>query len=185
MTWSLQVQHWMEVLILTTFKNNALTWTRTAVYTDDDQSSQTIIKQQKRFSHRMSVQNSQNWEVKPIPCTRKCKLLSRCFFLKSECRISMCQLATKALVGMAQNIIGLKTCFSVKPQLCKPKPCTRASCWDSFSGYFSQSLCLEKPLLANTTKTTWSSAVHHTLRLLTKSVAENLGEFPTLWNFFS
>lgn len=61
----------------------------------------TIIKQHKRFSHRMSVQNSQNWEEKSYFCTTKCKLLSQCFFFE----VWMQDLYTKALVGMAQNNI--------------------------------------------------------------------------------
>lgn len=105
-----------------TLKNTVLTWTRTAVYTDDDQSPPAIIKPQKRFSHRMSVQNSQNWEENLFSVQENTSFSLSVSFLKSECRIAMCQLGTKALVGMAQNnvITGLLTGFSEKLNSANP-----------------------------------------------------------------
>lgn len=90
-------QHWMEVLILTTYLKILYLLEQELLFTQ--MSPLTIIKHQKRFNHSISVQNSQNWEDTPIFCTRKCKILSQCLFFE----VWMQDLYTKALVGMAQK----------------------------------------------------------------------------------
>lgn len=110
MTWILQVQHWMEALILTAYFK--------ILY---------LLEQELLFIQMMISPLqllSSNWKGSATECQCKIAKIEKKIekknlfpvqenasfslsvsFLKSECRISMCQLGTKALEGMAQNNI--------------------------------------------------------------------------------